>query len=79
MNQYKIRELKEYIDIECLPYQIGLQGEFTHINSTHHPFEEKFLDKLNAFGLKIKTITHLKEIGQTLTCIDSTTKGRERQ
>lgn len=62
-------ELQLYIDTEFLPYEIGVQGNYVHINSTNYPFEGKFLDKLNELGFKITSITNLKETGQTIICI----------
>jgi len=62
------RRLMEFIDREYLPFKVGVQGDYYHINSTHHPFEKEFLEKLDELNFKIVSITHLKEIGQTITC-----------
>ena len=66
-----VRRLTEYIETEYLPYRVGFQGKYIYVNSTKQPFEKEFLDKLSDMGLKIVSITHLKEIGLSITCMES--------
>ena len=66
-----VRRLTEYVEREYLPYKVDFQGKYIYINSGKHPFEKEFLDKLSELGLKIISITHLKEIGLSITCMES--------
>ena len=66
-----VRRLTEYIETEYLPYKVGYQGKYIYVNSIKHPFEKEFLKKLSDVGLKIISITYLKEIGLSITCMES--------
>ena len=66
-----VRRLEEYVETEYLPYKVGFQGKYIHVNSTQHPFEKEFLDKLSGMGLKIISISYMKEIGLSITCMES--------
>ena len=66
-----VRMLEEYVEREYLPYKVAFQGKYIYVNSTQHPFEKEFLDKLFEMGLKIISISYMKEIGLSLTCMES--------
>ena len=66
-----VRRLEEYVEREYLPYKVGFQGKYIYLNSTQHPFEKEFLDKLFEMGLKIISISYIKEIGLSITCLES--------
>ena len=66
-----VRRLEEYVEREYLPYKVGFQGKYIYVNSTQHQFEKEFLDKLFEMGLKIISISYIKEIGLSLTCMES--------
>ena len=68
---FAVRMLEEYVEREYLPYQVAFQGKYIYVNSTQHPFEKEFLDKLFEMGLKIISISYMKEIGLSLTCMES--------
>ena len=66
-----VRRLEEYVEREYLPYKVGFQGKYIYVNSTQHPFEKEFLVKVFEMGLKIMSISYTKEIGLSITCMES--------